>query len=136
MTKLSSQKQISSRKSSEKNQLELFFRKFTAKLICNLQKAWNQVCSKSIEKWMNQTLQNFMFSLLFVGHKSCSTFALKRKYRKRATFIGLESCSLSQSNRRKRALAVNSGLAKVAKFVFQTKLLLIFENCASKGDFR
>jgi hypothetical protein len=34
-----SQKQISSRKSKEKNQLELFFRKFSAKLICNRQKA-------------------------------------------------------------------------------------------------
>jgi len=41
-----SQKQISSGYSREKNQPELFFRKFTAKLICNQQKAGNQVCSE------------------------------------------------------------------------------------------
>ena len=66
MTKLSSQKQISSRKSLKKNQLELFFRKFTAKLIRNLQKAFNHVGYE-----INRIMFVSESSLIIVRHAFC-----------------------------------------------------------------
>jgi hypothetical protein len=43
---------------------------------------------KSIELLKESELWKILLPMLFVGHKNCSLFALKRKHRKRAAFIG------------------------------------------------